>query len=196
MADVYWLKPTRSAQWAARGVYIVGAILAIGLIPAALVAFATLWRMGGENPAPELARTRGDLEILLLALVIATAMIIPVFRNLARTLRRRIGTDGHRLFVRLEDGRVLSAAPDELAWTPQMILLRGYVLPLRNHVGKGVYLNSEIERHIEPLLQNAARLSPREALLRQWKSRESAWLRYSIPVAAIVLAAVLLLRFL
>jgi hypothetical protein len=95
---------------------------------------------------------------------------LPVIHFSARSMKRKLGTDGKRLYIRLTDGRELSADPSQLAYTNRLILYRQYTLPLQGGKQQALYAPGEVETWIAPLLRQSRKLTEVEALKRQLKS--------------------------
>jgi hypothetical protein len=97
-------------------------------------------------------------------------LILPITHFLARTLKRKLGTDGKRLYIRLADGRELSVDPSQLAYTNRLILYRQYTLPLLGGKQQPLYAPGEVEKWIAPLLRQSRKLTEIQALKHQLKN--------------------------
>ena len=87
-----------------------------------------------------------------------------------RAMKRKLGTDGRRLYIRLTDGRELSVDPAQLAYTNRLILYRKYTLPLQGGKQQRLYAPGEVETWIAPLLRQSRKLTEMQALKHQLKN--------------------------
>jgi hypothetical protein len=96
--------------------------------------------------------------------------ILPVIHFSTRAMKRKLGTDGKRLYIRLTDGRELSADPSQLAYTNRLILYCQYTLPLQGGKQQALYAPGEVDAWIAPLLRQSRKLTEMQALKQQLKS--------------------------
>jgi hypothetical protein len=187
---IHWLERDpridRALKWLEPLMFSLFIALSAGALLLFLWACVQLGPEVGEDLNSELMR----LAMILLPGGVLLALMIPIIRFSTRALRRKVGTDGKRLYIRLEDGRELAAEPSELAFTNRLILFRQYTLPLQGGKQKPLYLPGEVDTWIAPLLLQARELSPTQALKLQWKNRDSmtGWLL----IAAIVMTLALI----
>lgn len=90
----------------------------------------------------------------------------------ARAFKRRVGTDGKRIHLELEDGRKLAVDPESLAFNNRALLYQKYVFPLQAGRKRQFYADGEIETWLSPLLRNARKLGEWQTLKHQWKNRD------------------------
>ncbi len=189
ITGVYWLKRNaktdRLLAWVQIGVYIVAALLI-----ASTVALFNLMQMAKmETPRPEdLASIEDGKHMLTLMLIIAAGL--PLLARLGlRSMKHSLGTDGTRLYVRTDEARQQSFAPEQLVYGNRAILFREQVFATQTGKRQPLYADGEIETYIAPLLGRAKRLGPIALLGYQLEHREStlmANLIFAVIVASFV----------
>ena len=88
-------------------------------------------------------------------------------------MKRRLGTDGKRLYIRMNDGREIAVPPAELAFTDRAIFYQKYSIPMHTGKRQNLYEEGELETWIHPLLRQGEKLSPLEGLKYQWRHRNA-----------------------
>jgi hypothetical protein len=106
-------------------------------------------------------------------------------------VKRRLGTDGRQLYIRLNDGREISVPPTQLAFTDRAIFYQKYFMPLQIGRRQNLYVEGEVETWIVPLLRHAEKLSQMGGLKHQWRHRD-ALLSWSL-VGVVALGLLLML---
>lgn len=101
---------------------------------------------------------------ILALIAVAVGALAFLLRGARRVLGIRLGTDGRTVYLRLPDGRQLTAQPSELAWTDRWLLFRAHRVPLQGNRGQRIYAPGELETWLAPLLRDARRLTDRELL--------------------------------
>ena len=114
-----------------------------------------------------------EMGIILLLGGLMLALLVPVVRLSVRMVSRRLGTDGKRLHIRLEDGRELAVDPAQLLYTNRAILYRRYMFPLLGGKGQALYQPGELETWLAPLLRESRRVSWIESVKYQWQHQQS-----------------------
>ena len=162
----------------------------------ALVLFLLVRIQAGPDTGWHLDSKFWELGIILLAGGVLLALMITLVRLSTRAMKRKVGTDGKRLYIRLEDGRELGVEPSLLAYTKRLILYRQYTLPLQAGKQKPLYTPGEIQTWIAPLLLQARELSPTEAMKHQWKNRDSlsGWLLIVAVLIGLIMIAIVMLK--
>jgi hypothetical protein len=118
-------------------------------------------------------------------------LLIPVIRLTNQAISRKLGTDGKRLFIRLEDGRELAVDPIEIAYTHQMIHYRKYTVPLQGGGHQPLYSPGEMDTWLAPLLRKARKISPLQAMKLQWEHRDDLLIWTLIATAAMGLLLII-----
>ena len=108
-----------------------------------------------------------------------------------KAMKRRLGTDGKQLYIRLNDGREITVPPAELAFTNRAIFYQKYFMPLQTGKRQNLYQDGEVETWIVPLLRQAEKLSEFGGLKHQWRHR-GALLSWSL-VSVVALGLLLFL---
>jgi sugar lactone lactonase YvrE len=194
-SGIHWLerdpKIDRSLKWLEQ----LGFILFIALVAGALVLYLWVRVQAGPDPGEELGSKFRELGIILLLIGVLLALIIPFIRFSTRAMRRKLGTDGKRLHIQLEDGRQLAADPSQLSYTGRVILYRQYTLPLQGGKQQPLYLPGEVETWLAPLLRQSRKLTATQAMKHQWNNRDSmtAWLLLAGAVMGLVLILITML---
>ena len=156
---VHWLERNprieRNMKWGER---VFHASL-IGLVLSILVVYALLNFQAGQDPDSAAAEKASELGIILLLGGVMLALLVPVVRLSAIVVSRKLGTDGKRLYIRLEDGRELAVNPSDLLYTNRVILYRRYMFPLLGGKGQALYQPGELDTWLAPLLRGSRRVS-------------------------------------
>ncbi|MBT8047742.1 MAG: hypothetical protein HKN57_07100 [Xanthomonadales bacterium] len=187
---IHWLerepKMDRVVTWLER----MGFILVVFLILGSFGIWVWAAMQAGPGADGEMAGELKQVGLVLLLGVAALAFIYPVIRLQLRHMKHRLGTDGKKLYMRLDDGRELSVEPQRLFYTNQAILHEKYTFPLRGGQQKPVYVAGEVEKWLAPLLRKATRLTPAQAMKYRWKNRDGVLLWSA--VAGVALAVVVI----
>ena len=140
------------------------------MIASSFALYAWVRIQSGRDPGEEQAAKLNELGITLLLSGLLGALILPVIHYSARVMKRKLGTDGNRLYIRLTDGREFSVDPSQLAYTNRLILYRKYTLPLQGGKQQALYAPGEVETWIAPLLRQSRKLTELQALKHQLKN--------------------------
>lgn len=188
---IHWLQRTpateRTIKWLELSIFAI----VIVMIVSGLALYGWMLMQAGADPAEDVQEKLDSLGWLLLIAGIAMAGSIPIVRNALRPMKRKLGTDGRQLYIRLNDGRELVVPAADLAYTRRAILYRQYSMPLQTGKRQNIYQDGEVETWLAPLLRQARQLSPIQGLRHQWKHRD-ALLMWSV-AAGIVLGLLLIL---
>jgi hypothetical protein len=184
VSGIHWLKRNpaldRSLKWVEPTIFA----LVIVLIAGGLGLYGWMLMQAGADPGEALQARLNELGLLMLVAGLILAGMVPLVRYATRGMKHRLGTDGRQLYIQLDDGRELVVPPAELAYTQQAILYRQYSLPVQTGKRQGVYLDGEVDSWLAPLLRQAQRLSPLQALRYQWRYRD-ALLMWSVAAGVI-----------
>jgi hypothetical protein len=190
-AGIHWLERNsrvdRALKWAAFSIPIYLG----GLLIALLVALG--WALGqdGTEPGSEMQEMIWQLGLLTLVFALFIGGLLFMLRLAVKPMKHRLGSDGKKLLIRLDEGRELSVQPADLFYTHRSILYQQYTIPLQNGRNQNLYVDGEVENWLFPLLEKATKLSPMQAIKHQWKHRD-ALLLWSV-VSGVVLGLVLIL---
>jgi hypothetical protein len=175
-SGIHWLERDpgveRALKWSVRLLYVLLPLPAFG----AIALFLAIYTEVGPDAGADVQAKLNEVGIVLLLLTVTLALLVPLIRYSARAFRTRLGTDGKRLYIRRDDGRQLTVEPARLAYTDRVILYREYSLPLRGGQQKPLYSPGEVETWLGPLLRQARKLTPAEALRHQWKNGTRTWI--------------------
>lgn len=164
ISGVHWLErdpgTERSLKWVER----LGFVLFILMVVGGLTLYAWMRAQAGPDPDDEVAAKLHELGMLLLLAGALFALLLPILRLSVRSMKRRLGTDGKRVYVRMEDGRELAADPSELGYTDRLVIFRRYTVPLLGGQQRPIYAPGEVETWLAPLLKQARRLTEWEIL--------------------------------
>jgi len=194
---VHWLernpKIERNMKWGER----VFHVSLIGLMLSIFVVYALLNIHTGQEPDSAAAAKADELGIILLLGGVMLALLVPVVRLSVNVVNRKLGTDGKRLYIRLEDGRELAVNPAELLYTNRTILYRKYMMPLLGGKGQALYQPGELDTWLAPLLRESRRVSWVESVKYQWKHRESLliWSLLAAIAASSLLVTLLMIEY-
>jgi hypothetical protein len=189
--SVHWLemdpRTARTATWLEYGFYAVFVVMTVGAL--------LLWtwmrvEFGGESAPAETREKVDQVGVLLLLACAVTGLLIYVVRLAVRALKRRLGSDGQRVHLKLEDGREWSVDPSGLFYTRRAILYGEFTFPLQGGQQRPLYAEGEFEQWIEPLLQQAEKLNEWQVLRYQLRHRSP--LVIWLVVLTALMAAVLL----
>jgi len=178
-------------KWAQRALFVLLPLPVLG----AVVLYLAVYAQAGPDVGAEVQAELYRVGILLLLLVLTLALTVPLIHSSMQAMQTRLGTDGRRLYIRWIDGREIAVDPSAVAWTDRMILYRDSSLPLTGGRQRPLYAPGEVEIWLGPLLRQARRVGPLQALEHRWKYGSRApllWLAGAAvfgTIAAIVITA-------
>ncbi len=173
LSGIHWLKRTSSTERLIKWLEVTVFTTVIVMIAAELALYGWMLMQAGPNPGDDAQAKLNSLGLLLLTIGILSLAAIPFVRNSLRPLKRKIGTDGRQLYIRLNDGRELVVPAPELAYTNRIIYYRQYSMPLQTGKRQNIYQEGEVETWLAPLLHQAEKLTPMQAFMHQWKYRDA-----------------------
>ncbi|MHB8728110.1 MAG: hypothetical protein ACYC9K_03635 [Sulfuricaulis sp.] len=160
LKEIYWLKRNpkteRMLRWAKPLAFVVPIVIVAML---GFQFFLLSGAAGATNLTPEKLKKLEELKTLLFMLAFFILGLPIVALNSLRSLKRRLGTDGQRLFIMLDNGRRISLAPEQLVYSTQLIAYQGYIFPIQTGKKQPLYEAGEIETFIAPLLRRAKKLN-------------------------------------
>ena len=167
---IHWLernpKTERSLKWLEH----LGFIGFVLMIAGAFALYVWVRIQAGPDPGEEQLAKLDELGIILLLSGLLGALVLPAIHFSMRVMKRKLGTDGRRLYIRLTDGRELSVDPSQLAYTNRIILYRQYTLPLQGGKQQPLYAQGEVETWLAPLLRQSRKMTEIQALKHQIKN--------------------------
>jgi hypothetical protein len=166
---IYWLKRNEKIDRSLKLLDILGTSFVILTICGGMALYGWMRMQAGANPGEEVQTKLNALAFVFLISGLLLAALLPLLRQSTKVMKRRLGTDGKQLYIRLNEGRELAVSPVELAYTNRAIFYRQYSMPLQTGKQHTLYEDGEVETWIAPLLRHAAKLSPFEGLKYQWK---------------------------
>ena len=189
-AGVHWLE--RSARnrwmmnWFEKGYYVLFGLLCL------VSALIYLWSCEQPWPVEEGGLSGADrLGLLLLLTCLVVASFIPMIHIAAGVFRRRLGSDGQRVHMELENGRRLSVKPGQLCWNNRAVFYREFTFPMQTGRKNWIYAEGEVQTWLAPLLREARRLNEWQILKHQWRNRDRMLL--AVTGAIMFMGAILLL---
>jgi len=167
---IHWLERDPKTEKSLKWLEHLGFVLFILMIAGAFALYTWVRIQAGPEPGEEMASQLIELGIILLFAGLLGALILPITHFAVRAMKRKLGTDGKSLYIRLTDGRELSVHPSQLAYTNRLILYRQYTLPLQGGKQQQLYAPGEVETWIAPLLRQSRKLTEIQALKHQIKN--------------------------
>jgi hypothetical protein len=188
---IHWLnrnpKVDRSLKWLEIALTMAFILALVG----GMVLYSWMRVQVSEVPDEDLLAKFNLLGYLLLLSGLLLVALVPLVRQSMKAMKRRLGTDGKQVCIRLNDGREIKIPPAKLAFTNQAIFYHKYFVPLQTGRRQNLYEDGEVETWIAPLLRQAEKLSQIEGLKHQLR-QGSALLIWSL-VSLIVLGLLLIL---
>jgi hypothetical protein len=191
---IYWLnrnpKIDRSLKW----LELLGSSLIIVTLVGGTALYGWVRMQAGVNPGEELQEKLNVLGLMFLLSGLLMAAFVSLVWQSVKAMKRRLGTDGKQLYIRLNDGREITVPPAELAFTNQVIFYQKYSIPLQTGKWQNLYEDGEVETWIVPLLRQAEKLSQMRAILHQWRHRDAlrSWSLFSVVVLGLLLILLVL----
>jgi streptogramin lyase len=173
VSGVHWLQRNPALERSLKWVELTTFVIVIVMIAGGLGLYGWMLMQAGADPVEDLKARLDELGLMLLVGGLLLAGTVPLLRYATRGLKHRLGSDGRQLYIQLSDGRELVVPPTELAYTHQVILYRQHSLPVQTGKRQSIYLDGEVETWLAPLLLQAERLSPLQALRHQWRHSDA-----------------------
>ena len=167
---IHWLERDPKIERSLKWLGYLGFALFILMTAGAFALYAWVRTQAGPNPGEEQLAKLDELGITLLLSGFLGVLVLPAIHYSVRAMKRKLGTDGRLLYIRLADGRELSVEPFHLAYTNRLILYRKYTLPLQGGKQQRLYAPGEVETWIAPLLRQSRKLTEMQALKQQLKN--------------------------
>jgi len=166
---IYWLKksPKMDRNLKIAGIGLFTLVVLVVLV--SLVLFAWVAVQAGPDEGGVASPEFREFGFLILLHALALGLLIPVTQFAVRPLKRKLGTDGKKVFIGFPDGRTLAADPAGLAYTGRLVFYKKFTLPLFSGRQQPVYIAGEVETWLAPLLRNSTKLTEAQALKHQWK---------------------------
>jgi len=194
-SGIHWLerdpKIDRSLKWLEH----LGFVVLILTVTGALGLYAWARFQAGADPGEAVNAKLNELGMVLLIAGLLMAAMVPLIRFSTRAMKRRLGTDGKRLYIRLAEGRELAVDPSQLSYTDRLVLYRQYTLPLLGGRQQPLYIQGEVETWLGPLLRHSRKLTATEAVKHQWKHLQGHlfwWLAGAIVFGLVLVALTLI----
>lgn len=177
LKELYWLrrhpKAERQLRWMKLAMYLSPVFFAVTI---GLAYFVLLGSPEASDMTPErLEKTRQlaeEFERLFVMSVFFIGGTTILTLTAMRNLMHRLGTDGHRLFVKLASGKQIVLAPEQLVYTAKAIACKDYVFAVQTGHGLSLYEDDEINTYIAPLLARARKLGAWKMFRYQLEHRE------------------------
>ncbi len=188
---IHWLHRNPKIDRSLKRLEILGFSIIIVMLAGGLALYGWVRQQAGINPGEELQEKLNVVGYIFLLSASLMAALVPIVRQSMKAMKRRLGTDGKQLYIRLNDGREITVPPTELAFTNRAIFYQKYFMPLQTGKRQNLYQDGEVETWIVPLLRQAEKLSELGALKHQWRHR-GALLSWSL-VSVVALGLLLIL---
>ncbi len=186
---IYWLKRNPRVDRSLKWLEITGSVFFMVILAGGLALYFWVRTQAGDEPGKEIQKELNTLGYIFLLFGLLSAALVPLLRQSIKAMKYKLGTDGKQLYIRLEEGREIVISPVELAFTNQAIFYETYFIPLQTGKRQSLYKAGEIETWIVPLLRQAEKYSPFEALKHQWKHQGAlkSWALFSVAVIGLLL---------
>lgn len=173
---LYWLKRNRKTEKMLRSMIILSFIGLALMIVGFGYAFNLTDRIMAETtneaevltPDPDrkaIKNKKAKLEQASIVFAIFMAGLIPVLWLGFNGMRRRLGTDGTKIYIQYPDGKKISAMPKDIVYNNRVIAYKNILVQIQTGDRKPLYAENELERYILPLLKQAKKLN---LLAMQW----------------------------
>lgn len=163
---IHWLERNPKLSWMLKWydrVYYLALCALVGCFLA--MYFWAIPASGIENS--------GKLGLVMVLLCLVLASFAPLVHFSKRVMNRGLGSDGKQIWLRLENGREMAVDPDQLVYSPRIVLYRQYSFPIRaGNWRDGMYRQEEIEQWLAPLLRRSTKVSEWQILRHQWKYKD------------------------
>jgi hypothetical protein len=195
IGGVHWLEPhaqtTRMLRWLMPLSYL-SAVLMLGVL-AGFYYYAIAG--AGHDLPPEklekLMQSQAEFKKILLVAVFLFGGLPLILAQAMRNLKQQLGSDGHRLYIRLADGGQISLPADQLVYGDRLIAHQDRLFPTQTGNRQPLYAQGEVETWLAPLLARATRLGPWAMLRYQFTHREGTLmltLTYSVILVILMIA--------
>lgn len=155
---IYWLKRNPKTDQLLFIIKWVSYLLPFVVF--AVIAY-TFFQLGLDNPENLTPAKQEKLDHLkkAIGLMFLTLAGLPFIVTFAfANMRRQLGTDGHRIYVRMSDGTQVSFAPEQLVYGFRQIRCKELGIAVQTGHGQSLYADGELETYIAPLLKRATKL--------------------------------------
>jgi len=157
---IYWLKRNSRTD---RLLFIIKWVSY--LLPVVIFALMTYvyFQLGFDQPESLSPAKQAKLELLKKAISLMFLALVgfPFLATFAfANMRRHLGTDGHRIYVRMGDGAQVSLAPEQLVYGFREIRYKELAVAVQTGHGQPLYADGELQTYIAPLLKRAKKLGP------------------------------------
>lgn len=163
---IHWLERNPKLGWMLKWYDRVFYLAFIALVACCLAMY--FWAM----PASGLENSR-ELAIGMVLMCLVIASFAPLVHFSKKVMNRGLGSDGRSVHLRLENGREFAVDPEQLVYSPRIVLYRNYSFPIRaGNWRAGLYQPEEIEQWLAPLLRRSMKVSEWQILRHQWKYKD------------------------
>lgn len=160
---IYWLKRNAKTDRKLQLVKWLSYLLPIFVVVVmAYSYFALGFNKLDELPPEKLEKIqlqRDDLKKSILILLVIMGGLPFIVAPGLNNLRRKLGTDGYRIYVRLTDGQQISFAPEQAIYGARLILYKDLAVAVLTTNQLPLYEKGEVQTYIAPLLKNAQKRS-------------------------------------
>ena len=161
---IYWLRRNAGTDRLLRFFNWVSYLVPVLLIAAMVYGYYAfqLDKLDELDPTKKekLAGTIAELKKATAVLIVIVSgipfLLVPAIGN----LRRRLGTDGHRIYVRMTDGTQISFTPEQAVYGTRQICFKDLVVGIQTGNRLPLYEKGEVETYIAPLLARTRKVSP------------------------------------
>ena len=173
---IYWLKRNPKTEKMILTMMVMsfaGLILTIGAFEFAFsitdsIKTETMTETKLLTPGPDqkaIESKKAKLEKASTVFYIFLAGLSPVLWFGFSSMRRRLGTDGTRIYIRYPDGKQISMTPEDIVYNNRVITHRNILIQIQSGDHRPLYAENELEQYILPLLKQAKKLN---TLAMQW----------------------------
>lgn len=187
--QTHWLKrepkADRFLRWLPLMTYVFTLLPLVGLVGLFFLLDGNLVSESVNDRLKEAAELK---KVIIFSVVVLGGLPL-VMAVGVRNLKAHLGTDGHRLFVKYDDGRRAAFNPEQLVYSGRQIAAGHCFFAVQLGNGRPLYAKGEVETFIAPLLSRAKELSMSAMLRYQLAQREPATmagLLYIVVVTAVM----------
>lgn len=188
--EVYWLKRDPGVERLMRWAVPASAICTLVLCLQAGLIYKQFQHRLPSHPAPKLLLSVAQLDKALFASALL-ACGLPFLTAIGlRKQRSHLGSDGHRLLVKLPNEPQLLLLPEQLVYDRSCIAFEGHLFAIALRRGKPLYERGEVDTYLAPLLNRATKLGPLAMLRYRVAHRDPALILSTVFFACIVVASI------
>lgn len=183
---IHWLERNPKLGWMLNWYDRVFYLAFLALVACCLLMYFWAIPVSGLEPSAEFG-----LGLFLMCLVLAS--FAPLVHLSKKVMNRGLGSDGKQVHLRLENGRELAVDPEQLVFSPRIVLYRNLSFPIRaGNWRKTLYQKGEIEQWLAPLLRRSKKVNEWQVIRHQWRYKDPLLLSVGAALVVLTIVAILL----